>query len=50
MHERDLSGIYVVDDDGRPVGYLDLLELAVFYADVLEREAHSGGDDPGARQ
>ena len=50
MHERDLSGIYVVDDEGRPIGYLDLLELAVFYADVLEREAQTGGDDPGARQ
>ena len=50
MHERHLSGIYVVDDEGRPVGYLDLLELAVFYADVLEREASSSGDDPGAAQ
>lgn len=49
MHERDLSGIYVVDDEGRPVGYLDLLELAVFYADVLER-AQTSGDDPGAQR
>jgi hypothetical protein len=39
-----------VDDEGRPVGYLDLLELAVFYADVLEREASSSGDDPGTAQ
>ena len=29
LHERRLSGLYAVDADGRPVGYLDLLELAV---------------------
>lgn len=28
MHERGLSGVYVVDDAGRPVGYVDGLELA----------------------
>ena len=28
MHERHLSGIYVVDAAGRPTGYLDGLELA----------------------
>jgi CBS domain-containing protein len=37
MHQRRLSGLYVVDDDGRPTGYLDLLELAVAYVDALER-------------
>jgi hypothetical protein len=28
MHERHLSGVYVVDAAGRPTGYLDGLELA----------------------
>lgn len=28
MHARGLSGAYVVDDDGRPIGYVDGLELA----------------------
>lgn len=28
MHERELSGAYVVDAAGRPTGYLDGLELA----------------------
>jgi len=36
MHHRRISGLYVVDDDGRPTGYLDLLELAVAYVDALE--------------
>jgi CBS domain-containing protein len=36
MHQRHLSGLYVVDVDGRPTGYLDLLELAVNYVDALE--------------
>lgn len=36
MHHRRMSGLYVVDDDGRPTGYLDLLELAVAYVDALE--------------
>ncbi len=40
MHQRRLSGLYVVDDDGRPTGYLDLLELAVNYVDALEAEDH----------
>ena len=39
MHRRRLSGLYVVDDAGRPTGYLDLLELAVLYADELDRVA-----------
>lgn len=42
MHRRRLSGLYVVDDAGRPTGYLDLLELAVRYVDALEAE----GKDP----
>ncbi len=28
MHVRGLSGAYVVDDEGRPIGYVDGLELA----------------------
>ena len=44
MHARHQSGIYVVDDDGRPTGYLDLLEVAVVYADALERERRVSGD------
>jgi CBS domain-containing protein len=50
MHERHLSGIYVVDEEGRPVGYLDLLELALVYAQALEVETRSGGDDPGDKR
>jgi CBS domain-containing protein len=37
LRERHLSGMYVVDGERRPVGYMDLLELAVLYLDVLER-------------
>lgn len=36
MHLRHLSGLYVVDADGHPTGYLDLLELAISYVDALE--------------
>jgi hypothetical protein len=36
MHERHLSGLYVVDDDGRPTGYLDLLEVTIRYLEALE--------------
>jgi CBS domain-containing protein len=44
MHARHQSGIYVVDDDGRPTGYLDLLEVALVYADVLDRERRPASD------
>ncbi len=40
MHQRRLSGLYVVDGEGRPTGYLDLLELAINYLDALEAEDH----------
>jgi predicted transcriptional regulator len=36
MHKRHLSGLYIVDGDGRPTGYLDLLELVLMYVDALE--------------
>ncbi len=36
MHQRHLSGLYVVDPNGRPTGYLDLLELVAVYVDTLE--------------
>lgn len=35
MHRRHLSGLYVVDADGRVSGYLDLLELALRYAEAI---------------
>jgi len=38
MHHRRISGLYVVDADGRPTGYLDLLELAIRYADALDAD------------
>ena len=36
MHRRHMSGLYVVGPDGRPTGYLDLLELVLLYVDALE--------------
>jgi CBS domain-containing protein len=48
MHARHQSGIYVVDDEGHPIGYLDLLELALVYADVLEASPAERSDDTGA--
>jgi CBS domain-containing protein len=36
MHQRRISGLYVVDPEGRPTGYLDLLELAIRFADALD--------------
>jgi CBS domain-containing protein len=36
MHLRHLSGLYVIDETGRPTGYLDVLELAIRYVDELE--------------
>lgn len=38
MHQRRISGLYVIDLDGRPTGYLDLLELALRYADALDAD------------
>jgi CBS domain-containing protein len=35
MHARHQSGLIVVDDEGRPTGYLDLLEVAVRYMEAL---------------
>ena len=36
MHARHLSGLYVVDDAGRPTDYLDLLEVTIRYLEALE--------------
>ncbi len=36
MHRRKLGGVYIVDADGHPTGYLDLLELALVYVRALE--------------
>jgi CBS domain-containing protein len=41
MHARHLSGLYVVDDDGRPTGYLDLLEIAILYLNAIESDPPS---------
>jgi len=38
MHRHRVTGMYVVDSDGRPTGYIDLLELAIRLADALEEE------------
>ncbi len=38
MHARHLSGLYVIDDAGRPTDYLDLLEVTVRYLEALEGE------------
>lgn len=35
MHQRRLGGLYVVDPNGRPTGYLDLLELAIVYVRAM---------------
>jgi len=43
MHQRHLGGLYIVDEDGRPTGYLDLLELAIVYVQALA-DAAAGGD------
>lgn len=42
MHARHLSGLYVIDDAGRPTDYLDLLEVTIRYLEALE------GDRPAA--
>jgi CBS domain-containing protein len=38
MHERRISGLYVVDGAGVPTGYLDLQELAMRYVEALEAD------------
>lgn len=45
MHRHRVTGLYVIDPEGRPTGYLDLLELAMLYADAIEseREPTAGG-------
>ncbi|HXG39353.1 MAG TPA: CBS domain-containing protein [Candidatus Limnocylindrales bacterium] len=49
MHARHLSGVYVVDEAGRPTGYLDLLELALAYIDGLELEDEPAAGTPSPR-
>jgi CBS domain-containing protein len=36
MHQRHLSGLYVVGATGIPSGYIDIQELAVRYVEALE--------------
>jgi len=38
MHANHLTGLYVVDGDGRPTGYLDLLELTMRFVEALEAD------------
>lgn len=49
MHERRLGGVYIVDDDGLPTGYLDLLELALVYVRVMTDAPSEPRRDLGAR-
>jgi CBS domain-containing protein len=44
MRDFRVSGLYVIDEEGRPTGYLDMLELAIVYADVLQ-ERPAGTSD-----
>jgi len=46
MRDRRISGVYVVDADGRPIGYLDLLELAILDIDTIERD-QAAADEQG---
>jgi CBS domain-containing protein len=45
MHRRRLSGLYVVDQDSRPTGYLDMLELAMHLLVALNLD---GDKDPSS--
>lgn len=48
MHERRLGGLYIVDTEGRPTGYLDLLELAIVYVRALAQGTPADGGTAGA--
>jgi len=37
-HGRYPTSLYVVDPEGRPTGYLDLLELTVRYVEALQAD------------
>ena len=52
MHQRHLSGLYVVDAAGRSTGYLDLQELAMRYVGALEEvlEASPEAGEPKLSQ
>jgi CBS domain-containing protein len=47
MHGRHISGAYVVDADGRPTGYLDLLELVALFLPSATRAADDVPETPG---
>jgi CBS domain-containing protein len=47
MHERRLSGLYVVDAEGRPTDYLDMLELVIRFVDALAAE-EAAAEGPAA--
>lgn len=46
MHRNQLTGMYVVDPEGRPIGYVDLMELTLCLADALEDESGEEAPDP----
>ena len=48
LRDQRLSGIHVVDGERRVVGYMDLLELAVLYVDVLEAAKAPGRPTDGS--
>ncbi|HSO30335.1 MAG TPA: CBS domain-containing protein [Candidatus Sulfomarinibacteraceae bacterium] len=48
MHRRRLGGLYIVDEAGRPTGYLDLLELAIVYVRALAEAAADVAGPQGA--
>ncbi|MEO8468765.1 MAG: hypothetical protein ABI573_03755 [Chloroflexota bacterium] len=35
MHKRGPGGVSIIDDQDRPTGYLDLLELALVYVRLM---------------
>lgn len=43
MHARHLSGLYIVDENSRPSGYLDLLEVSLRYLEALEADPPAAG-------
>jgi CBS-domain-containing membrane protein len=42
MQRHDVTGLYVVDAERRPTGYVDLLELAIRLVDALADEGAAG--------
>jgi len=47
MQRHNVTGLYVVDAERRPTGYVDLLELAIRLVDAIDEE-HGPADGPAA--